>query len=62
MLQSCDLLGGFDVNIFDSVNAEYTKEYEIYVQKGDWLLLTSTTICKVGGKLNYDRIISWTST
>ena len=62
MLQNCYLDEGFDVNIFDTVNTEYMKEYEIYVQRVDQLLSTSNKLYKVGGELNYDRIISWTPT
>ena len=62
MLLNCDIDGELDVNIFDLVNAEYTREYEIYVGRVDRLLSTSTTICKAGGELNYDRLISWTNT
>ena len=51
-----------DEEIFDRVNTRYTHDYEAYVRKVDELLPTDTTIQRVGGEINYARILSWTNT
>lgn len=53
---------GINEDIFDRVNTRFTHEYESYVLKVEQLLSTDTTMHRVGGEMNYARILNWTTT